>query len=82
MFALITSVLAILLIAVREFFDWKRRAREANEAEQKEIALEQKVIDNVIDRLGHLAKKENATVSDIENKVDEELDRLGKDRTP
>lgn len=78
--SLIGSGLAILLVVLKEFFDSRRRKRLAEEEKRKIQDSEQKVLENVLFRLGKLGKQENANVSDVEDHMDEEL--IGKNRTP
>ncbi len=79
--SLITSVLAIVLVLLNQFFGWRARKRAAIKADEEQAARDQKIIESVLDRLKHLAKDENTLVNDVENRVDAELRRRGPGST-
>lgn len=75
-----TSLLAVILAALtlvtmlaKEFFSWRGRAREEEKQKQAQLATEQKIAENVYNRITQQLRNENSTVIDHENRMDEAL---------
>lgn len=73
MIALVTSGLAVLLVLLREFFDWRRRKREAEDRKKALLELENAILGQVLSRIQSSSKQENSKAVEVEDRLDELL---------